>query len=455
MPNTKTSVHSLHPELLSTIFIFTIPDMAPFEACSAPLLLTQVCSSWRRIALDTPELWCKIWLDFERLDGKDILFLLDLWLDRSKRRLLDIEINEAYAGNPRKVPQFVEPLLARINLHSCRIRKLDCFCPWTFIKNLQLSSMQTLEVLTMEVTDQIPESAYIDLPSFTHLETLGLLTVSEVGEDLITASISSVQSQTQLTTLAMVVSHPQDARSLLSGLPNLRKAEFWIKKTDQHINNRPVSRMVLNELQVLEVRCRNKQEYIDPRILFDSFSTPNLKELILAFYNNDEFWDALRNFIIASRPVQLTNLDIEKTNWQSPTSPDLHLVEVLQTLPGIQSLHLTQLNVDTNILQALTRRDSHSVAQSAPNLKSLSIDKPKRFDCTAFVTMLQSRVNDLEWLYLYPCNDIPPGVLQEIRALRIPKLDLMYRLPSGDRGEALSSTTPLNWVMCDRCAFHA
>jgi hypothetical protein len=51
----------LPSEIISQIFIWTVrsfrPFMAPFIPAAAPVFLSHVCRSWRRIALSTPSLW--------------------------------------------------------------------------------------------------------------------------------------------------------------------------------------------------------------------------------------------------------------------------------------------------------------------------------------------------------------------------------------------------------------
>lgn len=52
---------STTPELLSIIFVFCLPkyNMMP-ESQRAPVLLTRICRYWRKLALNTPELWSRL-----------------------------------------------------------------------------------------------------------------------------------------------------------------------------------------------------------------------------------------------------------------------------------------------------------------------------------------------------------------------------------------------------------
>ncbi|KAF8175470.1 hypothetical protein K438DRAFT_1608588, partial [Mycena galopus ATCC 62051] len=50
-------VLSLPPEITSHIFIQSLPEDTRPSPRSAPLLLVQICRSWRVIAIATPDLW--------------------------------------------------------------------------------------------------------------------------------------------------------------------------------------------------------------------------------------------------------------------------------------------------------------------------------------------------------------------------------------------------------------
>ncbi|KAJ7157210.1 hypothetical protein C8R46DRAFT_909567, partial [Mycena filopes] len=64
-------VLSLPPEITSEIFLHCVPAPSPLDSLGkpnptknvAPLLLLQVCRTWRQIALSTPHLWAALHLD--------------------------------------------------------------------------------------------------------------------------------------------------------------------------------------------------------------------------------------------------------------------------------------------------------------------------------------------------------------------------------------------------------
>ncbi|KAK7057591.1 F-box domain-containing protein [Favolaschia claudopus] len=81
-------------EVLEVIFRFCLPD-TDFVICKsteAPLLLCQICSDWRRVALLAPLLWSSLSLHLSRRPGtwKD---LLNTWLGRSLSSPVSLSIS--------------------------------------------------------------------------------------------------------------------------------------------------------------------------------------------------------------------------------------------------------------------------------------------------------------------------------------------------------------------------
>ena len=82
-----------HPEILRVIFKYImLSSIGELKAAEAPLLLTHVCSQWRAVAIEDSSLWSRIviprWVQFP----KDVVNLLGLWLNHSKKSLLDVSI---------------------------------------------------------------------------------------------------------------------------------------------------------------------------------------------------------------------------------------------------------------------------------------------------------------------------------------------------------------------------
>lgn len=83
---------NLSPELVGEVFYHCLPDRASFSSSEAPLLLTQVCSSWRTIAVGTPRLWSSLYVPNWQCLHSDVGSLVRLWLERSGQTKLSVDI---------------------------------------------------------------------------------------------------------------------------------------------------------------------------------------------------------------------------------------------------------------------------------------------------------------------------------------------------------------------------
>lgn len=155
-------VHCLPFELLSAIFVFCLPDdwfVMPHKR-QAPLHLTQICSSWRAIALSTPQLWSSLRVMYHiKSRGKDRSKEIDrivapsmgLWLSRSgplplsisvegvamKQSILDVlfyystrcrhlELKSIHSWSSLQLPDGNFPILERLHVHSI-VRQIRLF----------------------------------------------------------------------------------------------------------------------------------------------------------------------------------------------------------------------------------------------------------------------------------------------------------------------------------------
>ncbi|KAF8161684.1 hypothetical protein B0H34DRAFT_629819, partial [Crassisporium funariophilum] len=87
-----SKIRSLPVEILTDIFEYCMPEMPYPDSKSAPLLLCQVTSSWRQIALHLPRLWNHLCYPFAyrakyniggQLSFKSLDQITSLWLNRS------------------------------------------------------------------------------------------------------------------------------------------------------------------------------------------------------------------------------------------------------------------------------------------------------------------------------------------------------------------------------------
>ncbi|TFK49778.1 hypothetical protein OE88DRAFT_1662433 [Heliocybe sulcata] len=143
----KIFIHCLNPTGLEAYFIGAHPR-------SAPMLLTQVCSRWRKCALDTPQLWCSLDLTertiVNSVNVTQIRFTSDLasqvagleemWFGRAKILPLSLAL---------RLRTQLAPHFDKASLHShfsrCTVLSLSMFEP-VCILGLTSSVLDELEV---------------------------------------------------------------------------------------------------------------------------------------------------------------------------------------------------------------------------------------------------------------------------------------------------------------------
>ncbi|KAJ7319303.1 hypothetical protein DFH08DRAFT_713752, partial [Mycena albidolilacea] len=87
-------IRRLPPEILGEVFSLILETTFHFDLISehAPWLFTRICQRWSAVALATPALWSKIFLDLDRVEGQDMVQLINTYLQRSAKLPLTIKI---------------------------------------------------------------------------------------------------------------------------------------------------------------------------------------------------------------------------------------------------------------------------------------------------------------------------------------------------------------------------
>ncbi|RDB17287.1 hypothetical protein Hypma_001726 [Hypsizygus marmoreus] len=93
----RSFFNELPPEIIGEIFIHCLPRWYTFpKAGEVPMLLCQVCSYWRQVAISTPILWSSFSSITDPLAKKAThLSLVKLWLNRSRNQPLSFSLHSA------------------------------------------------------------------------------------------------------------------------------------------------------------------------------------------------------------------------------------------------------------------------------------------------------------------------------------------------------------------------
>src|ERR1700729_3599598 len=144
VPPPTPALQRVPPEIWAQIFAVSIedawtPGYPRVDIRKPPLLLGQICSSWRATSLSTPKLWSSICVP--RGTRASAIPLIEIWLQRSGAMPLSIEIHGLSSGFPSAILDAFVP-------HSARWQKLALFISNTALAELFgkaiLSSLDTL-----------------------------------------------------------------------------------------------------------------------------------------------------------------------------------------------------------------------------------------------------------------------------------------------------------------------
>lgn len=163
----------LPPEIVQEIFrhciAFNYPDEPP-SSSTAPLLLTQICSAWRKIALSTPFLWKNVVLDFIGVsDVESVQELAKLWIERCGSLPYAIKLSSHL---PQKF-QMSNPLPDLLRHKPTSISALDLELPAEYLRHfndlpleMQFENLESISVIPVESERHIPSSWCHTTPIF-------------------------------------------------------------------------------------------------------------------------------------------------------------------------------------------------------------------------------------------------------------------------------------------------
>ncbi|KAG2118401.1 hypothetical protein DEU56DRAFT_838191 [Suillus clintonianus] len=251
----------LPTEILSLIFVFCLPDDKYMLSHpeKAPVLLTRVCRRWREVAVDMPNLWCKLSV------GENIQqpgFCCNTWLERTR-------------GHPLSVALWCDR-----NNHWIESRKT--LQPYVLqVTSLALVSQSGVSLPV--ITDFIALEELIISPDPTHPiediahsmsqspSTLRSLNIPRLLFELRFFSAFKPALWTHLTSVEITVDKPRTFRRLLRLCPNLSSLSVGIYPHTPRVCE-PLTHTKLQTLRIVTGEWHNRE-------LFNLVSFPGLRLL--------------------------------------------------------------------------------------------------------------------------------------------------------------------------------
>nr|GAT59054.1 predicted protein [Mycena chlorophos] len=351
---TLIMLDSLPVELVVEIFLRCMPpspsvsEVDRIDLCApryAPLLLTQICSSWRNIALSTPILWSRFNVACNLANRRrHVAQLADLWLSRSGDCLLEVQL----AGAMFEVAS-AESFVATLAQHASHIAVLALW-----VDNVALGRIDELRM----TFSAIQELRLLSKRNGTHAAT----GIEEVWSASVAQSLASASTLCRLvlwgvplscfdlpsTHITSFCARQEDFNQVahaLQNLPNLvsLEAHLHLREADPQSESLPCTHGKLRSLSLEETRDGWLAEFQSSSAL-TRLTLPSLEELHWSCPDEDS--SALDPFLDRSS-VCLRKLHLYPMAIWAP-GVDLPGTAVFKkpTLAGLQELGISSPKTD-------------------------------------------------------------------------------------------------------------
>ncbi|KAJ6602517.1 hypothetical protein DFH09DRAFT_448940 [Mycena vulgaris] len=144
-------VLSLPVEITAEIFVQSLDGPKKPDFMESPLVLTRVCSTWRKIAIKTPQLWGYLQLDFAKSDRpvyrQPSHALVNTWLARGGSTPLNMDVNH--------VSTDLSPLLCDILRSTLRWKDMALSLPLPYFMT-EFEAKKDVPVLESLTLDLFP-----------------------------------------------------------------------------------------------------------------------------------------------------------------------------------------------------------------------------------------------------------------------------------------------------------
>ena len=302
------------PEIIATISGFANTDFSFIGRLPACILLSSVCSDWRKIVVGTPQLWSSIAIDMppiSHMPDSTLLRLatfIDEWLARSGQLPLYISfsVRAVYSTTER-----CGPIFKILNQYSSRWQNLNISVPPTFLPFFQPDCLPLLEQL--HVTSYFTSFDYlhryfVTFPPTPCLNTVEIrastssITRSPISIDL----VNEIQWDT-VTHVSVDFITTYSCFALLRRIPNLVHCTFHkvVDDIEDHLPESPV----LSSLTYLSLHHQKS----DPYQLLNNIKLPSLETLVLFHTNIDPVMDFLERSACSLHTLSLLNWNVQKS----------------------------------------------------------------------------------------------------------------------------------------------
>ncbi|KAM6493876.1 hypothetical protein JOM56_010237 [Amanita muscaria] len=346
--------------------------------------LSQVCSSWRDIALLTPQLWDSI--SIVDLTSEANVGIAREYLSRAGNVPISVLFDPIRSMNAPWKDSFHRSNLINF-LSSYRLRSLwfnsNILPLHLFLPSLTQQSVADLESLlvwhrydsTTETSLDLNESRY---PKLAVVRILG-------GEYQI-SSHSSLHIFTSAGPLMTVI----QSLDLLSHCPSLEESALWITRANGSQGTVSMPQIHLRHLRILTLHLQSRRDEIHFSTFMEVLSLPVLEELLLE--GQAVTWSATAFQSLAHRSNYFPHL---RKFCLGETTSNVDAGILLASMPWLKSISLCPYNTGTNKVifddLALNGLASGSLA---PRLQSFYVGPIS--NAGSFLDMVESRMENAQ-----------------------------------------------------------
>jgi len=367
----------LPPEIIGDIFSLCLHNRwqdRVFESREAPLLLSQVCTGWRGIALSNSRLWSTVSLFLQDSISESELALVRTWLARAGEHPLSIRLVDPWE-------RVTHPVIDLISSCSDRWQHVELCVAQSHFENLH-SGVPILESVKFLVVGSAmwtqPMNAFLMAPRLHSLHF----------DFPISPSVMQLP-WTQITELHIGALHLDECLDIFQRSPNLVRCELGITSWN-HVESTPpppTCQILLSRLHFLRI---NMGDLLDYLIL------PALIDVHFEQYGMQWSTKWMDQLISLQRR---SSCAIEKLHLGADRRiSDDNLIRCLQNVPSLITLELggyRASNLGKRAMIQLTHRVSSSQDSACvvPNLRTVKLqyDNNSLFNDTVFVEMVASR----------------------------------------------------------------
>ena len=365
-------IRVIPPEIIAKISGFAITNFAITNSLPDAILLSSICSDWRRAVVETPELWSSVKINLPAIPLQTsematsstlrlprLATFIDKWLSRSGQLPLNISLCynnyhdwDDIASDPLTQEQY-RPIFKILDQYSSRWRRLNIFVPSTLLQLLQrperLPKLERLHIASC-MSDSADPSHIINFPRAPCLTTVEIQQYKSYK--LPTSPFIGIHWDT-VTHLSVTVISKDTLLMVLRKNPQLVHCTF--RKVCSGSTSRINPSPIVSSLTYLSIH-----HFSGPSQILDCITLPCLETLVLGNVtstNSNPIISFLKRSVCSLHTLSLLNCHDKKIDkylpllqFLSPTLTRLAISRDMSTTIGTQGFLslLTQIYTSPN-----------------------------------------------------------------------------------------------------------